>query len=69
MQEMPTHPITAAAYYSLACVEFAQDHAEVAKYVYPWSQHDPFQMLTGTGDTSTKQGRSQSCEAQIMMTA
>jgi hypothetical protein len=36
VQEMPTHPITAAAYYSLACVEFAQDHAEVAKYVYPW---------------------------------
>jgi hypothetical protein len=50
-------------------VEFAQDHAEVAKYVYPWSQHDPFQMLTDTGDTSTKQGRSRSCEAQIMTTA
>ena len=33
--ELPTHPIAAAAYYSLACVEFAQDHAEVAKYVWP----------------------------------
>jgi hypothetical protein len=40
---MPTHPITAAAYYSLACVEFAQDHAEVAKYVLSLEPaHDPF---------------------------
>jgi hypothetical protein len=31
MQDMPMHSIAAAAYYSLACVEFAQDHAEVAK--------------------------------------
>jgi Tetratricopeptide repeat len=31
VQDVPTHPITAAAYYSLACVELAQDHAEVAK--------------------------------------
>jgi Tfp pilus assembly protein PilF len=34
LQEMPTHPVTAAAYYSLADVELAQDHAEVAKYAF-----------------------------------
>lgn len=34
LQQMPTHPITAAAYYSLADVELAQDHAEVAKYAF-----------------------------------
>lgn len=30
LAEMPIHPITAAAYYSLACVEFAMSHSEVA---------------------------------------
>jgi hypothetical protein len=29
---MPIHPITAAAYYSLACVEFEMTHPEPAKY-------------------------------------
>lgn len=31
LSEMPIHPITAAAYYSIACVEFALGHNEVAK--------------------------------------
>jgi hypothetical protein len=30
--ETPIHPITAAAYYSLACVEFEFGHPEPAKY-------------------------------------
>jgi hypothetical protein len=31
LAEMPIHPITAAAYYSLACVEFEKGHSDNAK--------------------------------------
>jgi hypothetical protein len=31
LQTMSIHPITAAAYYSLGCVEFAMGHADSAK--------------------------------------
>jgi TolA-binding protein len=30
--ELPTHPITAAAYYSLGCTEFALHNDDLAKY-------------------------------------
>ncbi|KAH8602769.1 hypothetical protein B0O99DRAFT_587847 [Bisporella sp. PMI_857] len=31
LQEFPIHPLTGAAYYAIACLEFAQGHADAAK--------------------------------------
>jgi hypothetical protein len=63
---MPIHPITAAAYYSIARVELEQKNIDNAKYVLPDAiQKQEFLLYTGT--ISRKRSLLQSCVAQIVM--